>query len=300
MLVAPCLIVSFNHVAYLLKNVRYNARLFASASGMAVIVFMVSILTIYVNLWLFSFILLILIVSGSLLVYDKEDQIANEQNTFTVEKFLKDRSNVPLFLAAIFSGFFMIASYYVPILYFGTDALETDIKRFFLVFIISIYIIYLLIGWLADTIGRKWTILLGFYTQTLIFISLMLNDQDFIDFTPNFVEFFLFPVITALGFVSSSFIIFIYAVEYPKIDDLDIRLGIFLVFFSGGMILSAVLLYSLFDISLTFLSIIVIMLLFIATNNTFQMKETLVKTEQEKVQEYVQSILKNREISLDE
>ncbi len=278
------------NIEFILRKPSFNGKLMALSSFTILFMFVVGLLTIYRDKYLFPVILATIAIISNILMSNNPHHHPKE--TFVAKEYMRNKKVVPFFVSAMLAGFFWVASYYLPILYFEIENLETDIRLFFIIQGLTTFVALPIIGTLSDLIGRRWTVLIGFYTQTFIFIGLLLESLDLIDLSPDYLKFGVFPVLSTIGFLSASFILTLYAMEFPNIENIRSRYHLYIIFMGMGMLISAILLYTLFDQAFTLLSIIVVMILFIATNNTFQMEETLVKTDAEQTLEYLHKVKK--------
>jgi MFS family permease len=194
------------------KNPEYNGRIFYLAYvGVTVVLILETIINFIaielINV-LYLLILLITVVITFLIGTDDSSLPPREKDLRLY--FRKRIIPYPVLLLSFFIGFFMTNVYYTAILIFNnTDLTDIMIRIpstwniFILVLFTTSFIVCIPCGYMYDKVGRRWSILIGFYLEAIAFIAFFIITLYPTLFPSNAEDIFLlviFPVFAGIGF----------------------------------------------------------------------------------------------------
>jgi len=213
-----------------------------------------------------------------------------KQPEISIIGFLKDKENTSSILFSFFYGFFIINSYYAGILIFGFDDLPLLFSEFFRILFLTVVLTAFPVGFFLDFLGRKLTIIIGLYSQGILFLVLFLDEQSLVDISTNQLR-FIIPVVLGFSFVLTLLGGILHFAELQPIkSSVRDRINLFTIFISIGMI-SGVVLEEMFFQNITIFSVILIFILFTTTSVVFQLKETLMSKEDINWRDSIQHII---------
>ncbi|MFW9993160.1 MAG: MFS transporter [Candidatus Odinarchaeota archaeon] len=189
----------------------------------------------------------------------------------------------PVALLAFFIGFFYTNAYYAAVILLDSSQelsqsfpYPSSLNVFVLVLALTSLITSMPSGFLYDKIGRRWSILVGFYIVAFAFFLVavlrpVINDE--------FLLLFIFPVLTSTGITLALYggFMVMYIELSPK-EHLIAQGGVMFLFFGIGInagVIIDVLLEALIEEQLFLLPIMMIFAYFTATIVVFQLREPL-------------------------
>ncbi|MFW9994859.1 MAG: MFS transporter [Candidatus Odinarchaeota archaeon] len=197
--------------------------------------------------------------------------------------FRKNVIPYPVLLLGFFIGFFFINVYYAAVLLLrdpltapGSFPYPASLNIFALVLFITCLIVSLPSGFLLDTIGRRWSILAGFYIEALAFflVAVFLNILD-----KTVLLLVIFPVMAGAGFSLALFGgMLATAYEMAPKEHPVAHPGALYIFFGIGMVLGVLMdeaLLALVQDQPFLLPVVLIVVYFTATIVVFQLDEPL-------------------------
>ncbi|MHA1488196.1 MAG: hypothetical protein ACTSRI_00660, partial [Promethearchaeota archaeon] len=202
----------------------------------------------------------------------KRDYKVSPQRPLNIRFYITRKENFPSLAFAFIWGFFFINTYYSSILILESAQLLGSLNIFAISLFLSILIFVFPSGIIADTLGRRFTILLGIAIQAFAFMLLSFTAQD------AFVLLYVFPIFLGIGFSMALVygqMVFIELSENVNVRDNTTLLVSFAV---PGMVLGILLTELVKPYILNEPAILTVILLFIcvaATIIIFQLKETL-------------------------
>jgi hypothetical protein len=228
---------------------------------------------------LYSLYLLIVFLAMTVFIYTGRESLDElPERAVSIEHYLRKREIYPVLLLAFFIGFFFTNTYFASVLIFINMG---HLENFWL-FVAILFVVATLVcfpaGLLYDTIGRRWSILIGFYIQALAFLIL--------SFFPLSIEnpmFWVFPAVLGVGFALSIFGGIIYVFELGPKGFTRIHAGMDFTFFGFGMIIGVVTdsaLQQLLIDNPVMLPFVLVFALFTATIVVLQLRETLPSQEE--------------------
>ena len=217
--------------------------------------------------------LLILILILFFMLYTKNDFQIITQERLNVTNFFKNKANLPKLGVAFFLGFFIINTYYAAILIFDQLGLVQYLNTFVLILFIIVLITSLPVGIITDTIGRRFTVIIGLAIQALAFLILsFINDPD------NIILIVLFIVVLGAGFTFLYIGLEAMMAELPEKLTIRDEHSIFSAFLgmgaAVGVLLGEVFKY-LIVTNTAYLTMVLLFVFICATIVIFQVKETL-------------------------
>ncbi|MHA2251345.1 MAG: MFS transporter [Candidatus Kariarchaeaceae archaeon] len=225
-----------------------------------------NILALYISVFLLIFIKI------SIFIFRNYDYPV--QQKISIKSFIKDPDNSIIILFSFFFGFFFTTAYYSAFVFYD----NTDIEKILAKFVASLFLVQIIcalfVGIIIDKIGRRLTLLIGLYIQSLLFLIISLQAQIH-SFQLDENQFIMiFALIIGVGFTTmvNSGMVFLPEILTRKYY----RDGSFLIMSAIGLGMSfALLLSEIFSEVIESLSIIIVFILFTSTMITFQLEETL-------------------------
>ncbi len=239
----------------------------------SIFVIIYALINLTVNFFLtIIFILIISIIASVFSLFGQKNVQIITQEHLNIIKHFKNKKNLPKLAVGFFHGFFIINSYYAAILIFRSLGLEQYLNTFVLILFITISIILIPAGTIADTIGRRLTTILGLAIQALAFLILSFLIQI------NFILIIAFIIILGIGFAFFYIGFSQLSVELPDRsllrDEYLIRMAFLGLGSAVGVLLGEVL-SQLIETNPAYLTIILLFVFICATIVVFQVKETL-------------------------
>ena len=216
--------VIFSLLSLFFKNLEYNGRTYYLAYSGVIVVIILEVIIAYFIKATNDFIgemLHILYLMGLILVVvttffiGKDESILLPRKTHLRYYLRKNVLPYPVLLLSFFIGFFMTNVYYTSNAMFYSPKFTEIMSRndqswniFLLVLFITSLVACLPSGYLYDKIGRRWSILIGFYLEAIAFISLpgiirFILETLFKDIPPTTIEeivlLIIYPVIVGMG-----------------------------------------------------------------------------------------------------
>ena len=237
------------------------------------IIIIYALINLTVNfLFTIIFFLILFIISGVVTFLGQRGIQIIEQEHLDIIKHLKNRKNLPKLAVAFFHGFFIINSYYAAILIFDLLGLVQYLNSFVLILFLTVSIFIIPAGIIADTIGRRFTVMIGLAIQALAFLILSFLIQI------NFILIIAFIIILGIGFAFFYIGFSQLGVELPNRsllrDESLIRMAFLGLGSAVGVLLGEVI-SQLIETNPAYLTIILLFVFICATIVIFQVRETL-------------------------
>lgn len=253
---------------------RYFGR-FLSIGFVLVALFIVieTIVDFIGNIWVYSifFSSIFLLIALSVIRGRKEWQFPSQQ-PLNIRQYFRQKENLPNIALSFFSGFFFTIAYYATILIAKSIGALDSFNIFVIILFITFGIFALVAGLILDTVGRKFSTLIGISIQALAFLLLA-----FFNLT-NILLFYIFPLILGIGMALSLIGTYVFFHEMPNRQHLRDNGSIFMFFLALGCIGGVVLGEMLQDVIIlnpAYLTVLLLFILMIASLSISQLKETL-------------------------
>ncbi len=194
------------------------------------------------------------------------------QNSIKIRDYLRKKNNLPKIAFGLIWGFFWSNTYYAAVLVFQREAVAQYLNQFVVVIGIAIVVFLMPSGLIADTFGRRITILLGFMTQALAFLSLVFFAEN------SFFLIYIFPVILGIGFALSLTTGMLVFGETPEGSHIRDETNLFFVCGAVGMFCGVFIdevMKPFFFEQPAYLAVVLLFIFVCATIVIYQMKETL-------------------------
>ncbi len=297
----------FSLLSPIFKNPEYRGRVFYLVYiGVTVVSILDVVFDLIGNviLHIFYLISLLLIIIITLLIGKEESTLLPRKRSLHFY-FGKKIISYPVLLLSFFIGFFMTNVYYTAILIFYntelTDLMER-IPSYWNIFVFVLFFVSLVAcipsGFLYDKIGRRWSILIGFYLEAIAFIAFFLITIFPSLFPSPIDDYFLLlflPLIAGIGLTLALYgglLVVLY--EQAPEGFLIIHSGIAFLFFGIGMFFGVIIdtaLEPLIKTQPVLLPVVMIFAYFTATTVIFQTEEPLPSKEELEWRNKVEHIL---------
>ncbi|TXT54645.1 MAG: membrane protein of unknown function [Candidatus Thorarchaeota archaeon] len=276
-ILAPLMLISKPY----LKKVEYNGRIYSFATAfLSPIVILGTWLDGMNNPSLLAMYFLVLYVAIAILLIDGRDNL-NElpPRCSNIRSFLRHRDLWPSILLMFFVGFFFTNTYLASVILLDYSNNLGNLNTFVIVLFSVCILATVPCGILFDKIGRRWTLLIGFYSQAIAFLLLsFFPPMQY----PVMLE-IVFPAVIAFGFTIAIFGALLVSLELAPRGFFRVHQGISWVLFGIGMVAGVITdlaLYPLITVSPAYLPLVLIFALFTATIIVLQLKETLPSKEE--------------------
>ncbi|MFX0094944.1 MAG: MFS transporter [Candidatus Hodarchaeota archaeon] len=256
----------------LFDNPQYSGRMyFLATTGVSVFVIVdtliISILEPVLHGIFLGAVLLIILL---MFVVERKKIYFKPRSTPLRAYFQKKVFPSHVLLLNFFVAFFFINTYYTAVLFLGISKIES-LLIFVLVLTFSNLIVSLFGGLLYDTIGRRWSILIGFYLEGLDFFLITLFP---LFFEESVVLLLAFPLLCGIGLSLALYGGVLMCIElYPK-NFTIIHSGTAFMAMGIGMVL-ALIIDTVLREFLSLIPIFMIFAYFTATILLFRVKEPL-------------------------
>ncbi len=194
------------------------------------------------------------------------------QESIKIRDFFGKKTGLPKLGFGFLWGFFFSNTYYAAVLVFQREAYPQYLNQFVIIIGIAIVVFLMPSGLIADTFGRRITILLGFMTQALAFLALVFFADN-----PLFLT-YLFPIILGIGFALSLTTGIVVFGETPESKHIRDEATLFFVCGSVGMFCGVAideLMKPFFFEQPAYLAVILLFIFVCGAIIIYQMKETL-------------------------
>ncbi|MBD3339216.1 MAG: hypothetical protein GF353_08900 [Candidatus Lokiarchaeota archaeon] len=266
--------VVFEQLAFITKDTRFAGRLFSfGIVGTSLIVIILAFLDLLGNVWMMvGFLILIFTFTLGFTLYGRTEHKIIAQKSVNIISFLKNSKNLALIAFSFFLGFFFTNTYYATLLILEQNNLKTDLNLIVILLFFCVAIISFFCGFIADTLGRRLTVLLGLIIEALAFLLFSLFD-NIID---SFI--YIFIIIVGIGFTMSFSMGLLLGLETVPRRYVRDHAALFMMFAglgeSSGVILAEILKPIILD-DPAYLTMILIFIFFTASFIIFQLRETL-------------------------
>ncbi|MBD3405213.1 MAG: hypothetical protein GF411_03640 [Candidatus Lokiarchaeota archaeon] len=276
-ILAPLMLISKPY----LKNVEYNGRIYSFATAFLSPIVIIATWLHGMNqpLLLSAYFIVVYIVIALLFIDGKKKLNNLPPRCTNIRSFLRHKDVWPSILLMFFVGFFFTNTYLASVILLDYSNILSNLDTFVIVLFSVCIIVTIPCGMLFDRIGRRWTLLIGFYAQAIAFLLLSF-------FPPMEYPFMLeviFPAVIAFGFTIAIFGALLVSLELAPRGFLRVHQGISWVLFGVGMtvgVITDIALYPLITTSPAYLPLVLIFALFTATIVVLQLKETLPSKEE--------------------
>jgi len=272
----------FFYIFPVFKNKRYSGRFFnLGVSMIFALIFLESLLNFILIpfLGVLFFIILFVLVILFLLIGDRKKDSLDTYilENSNIKTFLKNRNNLSVIAFTFILGFFWVNNYYAGVLILDNSGLIDSFGTFIASTFLGALIFAFPAGILADFIGRRFTILIGMAIQSIaLIIPSFVSNQDII-----ILFFFPFFIGIGLSMILGIGMAVMFESAHPK--SFEYSINIYFLVFTPGMFMSVIIVEILkpfFLINPATLTIIMLLILILATIIVFQLKETLPSKEE--------------------
>ncbi len=241
-----------------------------------------AVMSFYILSWLFPIYFLILfLVNLVVAVYARSEIREPPQKRLNLGYYFRQREYLPQISLAFFVGFFTTNTYYITVLILeseGALANPNNLYLFVIILFLAATIVTPFVGVMLDSIGRRFTILLGISIQALAFLLL-----GFLDINLTALL-YIFPIILGVGFAMITVGAYLSFAELPKLEYLRNSSSILACWFVGLGCIGGVIIGEVFRgvilIEPAYLTVMLLFIFVLATLSISQLKETLLSKDE--------------------
>ncbi len=257
-------------------NPEYNGRFYFAATAFLCPIVIAAAWLDELNNPLFYSIYLLLIFLAIAVCFTLGHEQLNEHppRCSNIRALLRQTEVWPSILLLFFVGFFFTNTYFAAVILLDYTNLLGFLNMFVMILFCTCLVATVPSGILFDKLGRRWSLLIGFYLQAIAFLLLSFFPPAQ---NPLMIE-VIFPILIAFGFTISTFGSLLFSLELAPSGFLRVHQGISWALFGVGMTVGAatdIFLYSLITSSPAYLPLVLVFALFTATIIVLQLKETL-------------------------
>ncbi len=236
-------------VTDLLDRVEIRGTLYSSVH---VVVAVLLALAVLLSIWfayggLLFYLAIVVAVGYALLRSNKDVVNYPARESIGIRHLAGDREYIPVYIAALFQGFFYSSIYYAIVDYLEV---RTAIESMRVLLIVELSVVMIIIavplGILLDRVGRKVIVLAGLYLQGIALFLIALMPDALITF--NLVITIIIPIL-AIGVIGGIFIAFLLFVELAPEFGKRGFVGLFMTASGTGMSLGLIVTNSLQELT---------------------------------------------------
>jgi hypothetical protein len=265
---------SIELIFFSLENPKDAGRIYGSGYfQISLMLLFITLIDSLANYLVYSLILIIFFLLTIILALGgKKATVSYEQKPRNLKQYFKNKDNIPLFIFMFFWGFFWTSTYYATYLILELNGLLPSFHIFLIFFFLSTTIASIPCGILMDTLGRRYTIIIGCLIQSLAFLILSFLTQV------ELILLYIFPIVLGIGFSLSITAGLLVLSELPKGDHSRNVRSVAHSFVSFGLIFGVLIIEAAKSFILTNPSNLTLIFLFVficATIVIFRIRETL-------------------------
>ncbi|TXT67265.1 MAG: membrane protein of unknown function [Promethearchaeota archaeon] len=277
----------FEKNSLLIERVEVGGRSFSPAFLLISILVIILAFLDYINgfiLILIFFITLFIVFLGSTRYYLTRIP-SIPQHQVRLSGYLKNKKNISSISVAFIFGFFFVNAYYITIIILEENDILFQFNLFLIFLFISIALSSPLVGVIADSVGRRFTLVIGCLIQALAFLILSFAP------TVGIGELLIFSIILGVGLAFTLNTMALFFVELPdkksirsqnEINSFFMALGLL-----SGLLLGEVL-KPLYLSQPAYLTVVLLFIFILTTAIIFQIEETLPSKEEQEWKNAIQ------------